>query len=372
MLKIIRLEKVSEAGNNVYWQASVSGRGVTYEWGVIGGVAQRDTVTYDKGKNEGRSNETTPEQQCLFEVERKARKKIEGGYALVTGELETVSETVKKSNLEVPKPMLAKTFDDQFKRVKEWRYILLQRKLDGNRVLVNTKTGKLYSRQRKEITSIPGLGEEVARAFEGTAVEWADGELFSPLLTFNEIQSIIRKSNSVDSRSASITFHCFDVVSDASFDSRRFILDALPISNRVKVVQTETLKSYSVADIEEKNKQYVSEGYEGVILRNPDAPYEQKRSGSLIKYKTFYDDEYKVIGWVSEKNNSGLLGAAVCETATGDVFNARPAMSEVEKALIWDHKEKYVGQLATIKFQERDPKTHIPRFPVLKGFRSDV
>jgi DNA ligase-1 len=42
----------------------------------------------------------------------------------------------------------------------------------------------------------------------------------------------------------------------------------------------------------------MEEGYEGIMVRNPNSPYEiSKRSSYLQKYKEFDDDEFEIIGF---------------------------------------------------------------------------
>ena len=58
----------------------------------------------------------------------------------------------------------------------------------------------------------------------------------------------------------------------------------------------------------------LAKGGEGVMLRNPYAPYEGKRSKNLLKVKRILDAEAKVVGY--EEGNGkhkGRLGALKCE-----------------------------------------------------------
>jgi DNA ligase 1 len=231
----------------------------------------------------------------------------------------------------------------------------------------------MYSRSRKEITNIPGLGIAVAQACKGLKnIEWADGELYSDKLTFREIQSIIRQTNSVHPDADKINFHMFDYISEKPFSARMVQMEDKIVGNdRIMIVPC---IAAVVDKINVMHNTFVEEGYEGIILRNPDMPYEEKRSSGLIKYKLFRDEEFRVIDWSPEKNDETLMGAAILETADGEIFKARPAMSELDKAEIWENRDAYIGMMAIVKFQEKDPVSGIPRFPILKGFRdaSDV
>ncbi|CAF5116936.1 unnamed protein product, partial [Rotaria socialis] len=55
-------------------------------------------------------------------------------------------------------------------------------------------------------------------------------------------------------------------------------------------------------------------GGEGIMLRKPGSRYENKRSSTLLKVKTFYDEEALVIGHKPGKGNcTGMLGALECQ-----------------------------------------------------------
>lgn len=366
------LKKTSENGAVQEWKAAVDQNRVTYDWGQEGGKRQKKTVVFKEGKNVGKKNETSPAEQCLFEVENKIRKKIEQeGFELIVGKLTTVHKTAIKTHTDVPKVMLAAKYEEHKKKIDCLEWIIAQAKLDGNRCSVNIKTCKMYSRARKEILSIPGLAEFVKEACKKLPdVVWVDGELFSDEITFNEIQSIIRKSKSIDIEKASkIKFNMFDYMTQESCKVRMDkIAKGVQENERVKIVESYTIHPNEIKKWHDK---FVEEGHEGLIIRMMDKPYEHKRSHGLLKYKMFQDEEFKVVGFKSEKNNPNELGAVTCVMKDGQTFNARPKMTKPERDEIWKNQDNYLGKMATIKFQEKDEKTGIPRFPVLKGFRDE-
>jgi DNA ligase-1 len=356
--------------DNNFWKACVRGRRVTYSWGIVGGIVQTNVVDYDKGKNTGRVNETSPEEQCLFEAEVKARKKIEKGYVLEQGYFKTMSDTVVTSNLEVPLPMLANRFEKaHIDRVLSQSYVDIQPKLDGNRCLINRNTGEVYSRSRKLIHHLRQIGVRVIRACQSLPkyIYWLDGELFSPDMTFNEIQSVIRSAKNLKpDMIQKIRFHMFDVISDDKWDNRAEYLRL--VGDSVDVLESKCIEP-TLTRLKEFHDMYVKKGYEGLIIRLLNFPYENKRSLGLIKYKMFDDEEFKVVGFKCEKHDSTKLGAAICVMKSGKTFDPTPAMSDKEKADIWSNQKKYIGKIATVKFQGYDVKTGIPRFPILKCFR---
>lgn len=372
----IKLQKENERGGWQVWDAVINGSTVTYTHGQIGGKMQVEKRMYKAGKNEGKANETTPEEQCINEVVTKARKKVESGYTILIGGgiiRKYTRDTVVAADLSVPKPMLAQVFQHHEKKFTKDSKFDVQPKLDGNRCLINTKSGKMYSRSRKEITSVPHIGKEVVRLFKGSQIEWVDGELYSHQITFNEIQSIIRKSQNVDQQVATkIQFYLFDVVLNAPWKKRAEVLlwwEAVRAEKGLKSIVFVPTFTITRDKLQQAHDDFVHDGYEGIILRMPDAKYEQKRSMGLFKYKNFFDEEYPIVGIESEKLNADKLGALVCKMKNGTTFNVRPAMTESERGGIFLNQKKYIGKLAIVRYQEKDAKTGVPRFPVCKGFR---
>ncbi len=116
--------------------------------------------------------------------------------------------------------------------------------------------------------------------------------------------------------------------------------------------------------------QYINEGYEGQILRT-DSKYENKRTKSLLKHKSFMDDEFIIKDICEgEGNKSGMVGYMVFES-NGIPFSSNlKATWEVSRD-IWNNRSKYIGKTATIQFFNYTPDG-VPRFPyVIKIARED-
>jgi len=141
----------------------------------------------------------------------------------------------------------------------------------------------------------------------------------------------------------------------------------------------------------------LGKGYEGLILRDPAAPYKFGRSTAkeqyLLKLKRFDDAEAVVIGFqerehngneatVSElgrtkrsshkagKSGRGDLGALICRY--NDVeFNIGTGFDDLQRGEIWNNKDRYIGQLAKFKHFAVGAKT-APRHPVFLSWRDPI
>jgi len=125
--------------------------------------------------------------------------------------------------------------------------------------------------------------------------------------------------------------------------------------------------------IEKALERYEKAGYEGIIIRRLDLPYEHKRSVQLIKLKTFHDEEFEIIGTETGTpgtDKDGLLVNFVCVAIGTEVTEFKAPLCGSEQLLreMWERRETYVGELATCKFQEKT-KYGVPRFPKCKGVR---
>jgi ATP-dependent DNA ligase len=115
----------------------------------------------------------------------------------------------------------------------------------------------------------------------------------------------------------------------------------------------------------------IADGYEGTMIRlDTAAPYESgKRSTTLLKRKESMQEEFECLDMTPQKHcSSERLGSVRLRNAAGVEFNARPAMSDADKAEIWEHKEEYTGKVATVTFFAYTDGG-VPRFPRIVGFR---
>jgi DNA ligase-1 len=115
-------------------------------------------------------------------------------------------------------------------------------------------------------------------------------------------------------------------------------------------------------ELMERYEEYVELGYEGQMLRT-DSLYENKRSKSLLKHKSFIDEEYTIIDICEgEGNRAGTAGYMVFETSDGKPFKSNVKGTWEETAEMLKNKKKLIGKEATIKYFNLTPDG-IPRFP---------
>ena len=168
---------------------------------------------------------------------------------------------------------------------------------------------------------------------------------------------------------------------------------------RVKVVHHTLVRDE--AELLDLDEEHLAAGYEGTMVRDPEAPYKHGRSttkeGGLMKLKNFDDEEAEIIGMEemmhnaneAEKNElgrtkrssakagmepKGTLGKLVCVFDDGTEFRCGggPGLTHALRQELWNNQSTIVGQRATIRYQP-DPggrkKGQAPRIPQFHGLR---
>lgn len=306
-----------------------------------------------KAKNIGRSNETTPEQQAILEAEAKWKTKIDEGY------FETLEDC---NSIKVVLPMLAKSFDKEVRKIDWDGDVYVQPKLDGMRAL--NLDSKLTSRKGKLIDTMGHITKELKEKFDGYTI---DGELYAHGKTFQENMKLIKKYR--PNSSEEVKFHVYDIITEDNFTERYEKLKEIS-QGAAQIVVVPTYKITSKEELDTYHSQFISEGYEGSIVRHGKAPYKVNgRSSNLLKYKDFKDIAAKLIDVVPAEQRSEW-GVPVLEMEDGRTFRAGARLSHDERKDLLSNKQKYIGKTAEIRyFEETDDG--LPRFPVCVGFRLD-
>lgn len=320
------------------------------EHGVRGGSMQSRTESVPRGK-QGR----TVAEQVLFQVQSRINKQQDKGYVF---SLAGAREQKATNALGLAKPMLAKKYRDV--RLSFSDPVFVQRKYDGNRCIIHNQDGKLiaYSRNGKPITSIGHIFDGL-KIPEGMAV---DGELYAHGHKLQEIVSWIKREQP---DTLKLKYHAYDVLSSDPFHLR--FRQLLEIEGNIALVPTYQVSSMN--EIMEQHALFRSEGYEGTIIRQSLAGYEDgKRSSSLVKIKDWSDEEFEVIDVERSKEGWGLL---VCKQSDGGPnFRVVAPGTHEDKREAYVNRDNLVGKFVTVEYVYRTMEG-VPFHPVAKNWRSD-
>ena len=326
------------------------------------------------GKNIGKSNETTPLQQALFELNNMVQSKIEDNCVLSEADVDLPPRYLY--------PALAVPHDLKKTKalLKKRGYVFIQPKLNGARAWnirhlkddgwLTNPLETMISRKIKVFGCIDHIAKEVP-VFGGYT---PDGEIFNPLMDFQTIISLLKKYYALGEHpdypeycTEDLQYHVYDLaIPGLMYKERKEILDAVIAGYQhqnpaaIKVIKAvETIRATSIEEIDYHQARWVNLGYEGLIVRDPDSEYAfNDRNESLIKYKKFYDDEFEIIGHEIEIWDDVLTGEHrdlvkwVCQTKDGKVFVSRPKGSYAQRERICKEAPLYYGKMLTVRYQE--------------------
>jgi ATP-dependent DNA ligase len=351
------LYKRSNSGSVLQWKISVLGTTISVVYGVAGGNLQAISEEIKAGKNLGKMNATTPEQQTILEAEARWRKKQEReGYVT---EYERAAKGERNAAGGVP-PMLAQPLKDAVKHLKF--PCDAQRKYNGVRCIAVVQNGKctLWSRKQTLILGVPHIVKAYEQAFCGDpGTHIFDGELYRHGWPLQKISGYVRKRSEAKSGFAQLSHFVYDLPGhDGTWSERRealrdqFLSGLNLMTPAVQLVHTVPVYD-SLATAKKLHDEWVQEGYEGVILRDHHGFYEQgKRSYRLVKMKEFEEAEFQIIDVREGRGRMEGKAVFLCRTPDDKEFEAVAPGSMQEKARFFRRKDEIVGSMLTVRYFE--------------------
>jgi ATP-dependent DNA ligase len=160
-------------------------------------------------------------------------------------------------------------------------------------------------------------------------------------------------------------YHVYDIVdNELPYAMRQQIIVDLMHDAPPNVVMVKTVACTDETEVYKQHTQFVSEGYEGTMIRNPSMAYEiGKRSYSLLKLKDFVDAEYRIVDVVDGDGSDTNLAIFILETDDGQHFNCRPEGSQENRRELYKNRSKLIDKYLTVRYQELS-RDGIPIFPV--------
>jgi DNA ligase 1 len=267
-------------------------------------------------------------------------------------------------------------------------------KLDGVRVLTVIQGNKveMFSRNGKQFHNFGHIIAEIETVIKINPPPYdlvLDGEVMSA--NFQDLMKQVHRKDNVSAGDA--VLHLFDFVPLEDFQKgvwnkpqniRSQMVEAWvskfsAVLKHVQALQWETV-DLSTPEGErrfvELNKRAVDGGYEGVMIKDVDAPYECKRSHSWLKAKPFIEVTLSITA-VEEGTgkNEGRLGAFVCSgTDDGrDIrVNVGSGFTDDQRSSFWTNRNDLPGSLVEVRADavtQNQDGTYSLRFPRFKTFR---
>lgn len=214
------------------------------------------------------------------------------------------------------------------------------------------------------------LGKELGKQIK------FDGEIYVHGWSRERIDSALRRTKNRNPDTAALTYHIFDIQtddrSDYQFNRLRTLGEIEQVIHRLGL-QFLKIVPYGICGEDDYVHHcgcYCEEGYEGIILRNPFASYEEKRIPGLLKFKPTETDTYEIVR-VNEATTSdtsepkGMVGSftvrALDEPGSDVTFDVGAGkLKHSVRADYWQRREECVGQMLLVKHEMLKTVNQVP------------
>lgn len=276
---------------------------------------------------------------------------------------------------------------------------LIEVKLDGVRVITIVRTdGRVdqFSRNGKELVNFENIKKQISAVVKKDPPKYdlvLDGEIMSS--SFQDLMKQVHRKSDVAADDA--VLHLFDLCPLDKFQEGCWDKDQTTRSAYVKAwvekhqadLPNVTCLNHEEVDLstdagkkryKEINQMAIAGGYEGIMIKDPNAPYECKRSVAWLKLKPFIEVSLAVVA-VEEGTgkNVGKLGALVCEGNDDNKWirvNCGSGFTDSDRDTFWGNRDSLVGQIVEVRAdavtqnQDGSYSLRFPRFLHFRGFDS--
>jgi len=309
----------------------------------------------------------------------------------------TLNKVLGKTEWKIPvfTVQLAQDSTDQPKKLRGIKR--LEVKLDGVRVIavISGSNITLYSRNGKVFENFPQIEDAIRenrQAFQwgrGTGGHFVlDGEIVGE--NFQQLMKQAHRKS--DAKTDGMVYHIFDIIPlDALKEGHCNIQQYKRIewleSARSVLMETDCLRIMTGLDVDLDSAEghdvmrrfaedSVAEGFEGIMIKSMDAPYECKRSDFWMKWKPTISVDLNIVDLEEGTGrNQGRLGAIVCEGEdNGRVIrvNVGSGFSDALRDEYWTNRNDLLGHLVEVQADavtQNQDGSYSLRFPRFLRFR---
>ena len=272
-------------------------------------------------------------------------------------------------------------------------------KLDGVRVLALCSKNRvtLYSRNGKQFENFPDIEAQLDRIKHRISLETKGPFVLDGEIVGESFQALMKQAQRKDNvKTKDMNYYIFDVIPLADFErgfwnaqqhKRTHILEV----NKAEIEAEPNLRIMPGMDVDLGTTQgqdvmrrfaddAVGAGYEGIMIKSVDAPYECKRSSFWMKWKPVMTVDLNIVGFEEGTGrNAGRLGAIICEGTDNDRdirVNVGSGLSDADRDQYWHSRDDLVGRVievaadAVTQNQDGTYSLRFPRFVRFRGFEA--
>ena len=309
--------------------------------------------------------ESLPENEAKI-VERIIQKDLKCGVAAATA-------NAVWPGLVHEYPCMLCTASDE-KLISKFKFpAMVQLKMDGMRFNAIVKDGVVEYRSRngKEIHGIKHLDQGFI-VLSGSKDCVFDGELvvndkgiILDRQTGNGILNKAVKGTISDLESHKIRATVWDVIdyedftvgySGVPYRDRFKILENAILVDAISLVEHQIV--YDITETREAFDRYLAEGQEGIILKEGDAPWENKRVKHQIKFKGELECDLRIVG-IEEGTGkyAGKVGSFICQSRSEDeqpiVVSVGSGLSDDMRTSFWHDRANLLAKIVAVKYNSK-------------------
>jgi DNA ligase-1 len=253
----------------------------------------------------------------------------------------------------------------------------------------------LFSRSGKLLQNFPHIEQELAtnRALRklllSTPTQVLDGEIVGA--SFQQLMRQTHRKRDAETQDA--VFHIFDIIPYSDFQAGHWNMSQRKRSEILEKVQGALIDDSQClrvvpgieVDLDTSSgrevmhrfaNDAVDQGFEGIMIKHLDAPYECRRSSAWLKWKPFIEVSLTVVAVEpGTGRNQGRLGALVCEGIDEDRLirvNVGSGFTDRDRGTFWTDQQLVVGQVIEVRADavtQNQDQTYSLRFPRFLRFR---
>lgn len=272
----------------------------------------------------------------------------------------------------------------------EGKTFAITTKIDGGRIIALKENGQVsfFTRAGQKYEGLVDLEDEMSRLMPDNIC--LDGEItllvrgnLSSKDAYKETMKIVRTK---DKEKHGIKMLVFDAMSVSDFKTqtssmtytqRRQMLDCMSAFDTTRYFELLPIlyRGSDTSKITELLEEEVANGEEGIMINICDAPYEFKRTNSLLKCKKMQTMDLEIVGFEEgEGRLAGTLGAILVRYKDGNVVKVGSGFSDEIRTLIWLEPSDFLGKIVEISYFEETTNAsggESLRFPIFKDIRYD-
>lgn len=261
--------------------------------------------------------------------------------------------------------------------------VIATTKLDGFRCVYISSHKKFYSRQGLEIEGLIELKKEMEQLPDGVY----DGELLA-VGDFKEAKDQYKATSKIASKKGEKTGlklvlfdyikneqNFFDGIDPTPCYERKFNLIEIIKNNNCKLIENAEVlyfSSYKENKIIQLVNELTTRGEEGLMLNIANAPYECKRTKTLLKIKKFYTMDLRVIGFTEGNGDmKGMLGSLIVDYK-GNKVNVGSGFNQAQRIEFWNNRDNLINRVIEVGYKEETNNEDgglSLRFPTFKQLR---